>query len=724
MAENLNLKTVETVDTRPFRKLVMTIGELPTSFIESMTYYELLAWFTNYLETVIIPTVNNNGEAVEELQEKYIELKANTEQEIDTFENEITTAFNTLKNYVDTYFDNLDVQEEINNKLDQMVETGTLQEIVADYLNSKAVFGYDTVADMKSSTNLINGSYAETVGYYAKNDGGGTLYRIRNIVVGDVTNNNTLIQMNNQSLVAEMIVNKDELNVRQFGAYGDNTHDDTSAFQSAIDKAYETKIKVINIPEGVYLISQPLEIYENRNYDLDFNYSNERHADIGYPVSKLVFQGADQYNTMLKATAGNYLFNGYATTPVAIQDVTFNDLYFNGNNVAKSTFQMNIEHFGGREIQFHRCAFNSFTVAAIESWMTEAIITAAPLRNQLRLLINDCFIGNNKNGLIIGGDDTIVTHTQISKNEEFGIIIKASVHMMTISECKIQYNGQFKVGYDGGQIKFECAGNSVNLLNNYIENKKGADDNDTGVLIFTQNTGDPSAKLLYNLNIKNCYINVSTAPCLGERIGDCTIVGINLKDNEITRIYSDKPYLFITSEAYLSTGGLIQNIRCEGNYVNARTASGTHTAIYYFYLSNEKSYCRAGSVKAEFGLWSPNTTQDMQGSIPTIISGMISTDGYTQYKKFGDYEIAKTGTGIYEITFTRPAVLGGLSASQATNYPVIVQMKFANGLDGAKVTNRSINGFHIETGTYNSEGTSFTPADKAFEFIATYMSEA
>ena len=43
MTENLNLKTVDTVDTGPFRKLVMTIGELPTAFVESMTYYELLA---------------------------------------------------------------------------------------------------------------------------------------------------------------------------------------------------------------------------------------------------------------------------------------------------------------------------------------------------------------------------------------------------------------------------------------------------------------------------------------------------------------------------------------------------------------------------------------------------------------------------------------------------------------------------------------------------------
>lgn len=111
MAENLNLKTVNTVDTRPFKRLVMTIGELPTSFIESMTYYELLAWFVNYLETVIIPTVNNNAEATQELQ----------------------VLFTELKNFVDNYFDNLNVQEEINNKLDEMAEDGTLQGFFTGY---------------------------------------------------------------------------------------------------------------------------------------------------------------------------------------------------------------------------------------------------------------------------------------------------------------------------------------------------------------------------------------------------------------------------------------------------------------------------------------------------------------------------------------------------------------------------------------------------------------
>lgn len=47
----------------------------------------------------------------------------------------LTTAFNELKEYVDNYFENLDVQDEINNKLDEMVEDGTFDELLAEYLN-------------------------------------------------------------------------------------------------------------------------------------------------------------------------------------------------------------------------------------------------------------------------------------------------------------------------------------------------------------------------------------------------------------------------------------------------------------------------------------------------------------------------------------------------------------------------------------------------------------
>ena len=72
MNDNLNK---EVITLPPFKRLCMTIGELPSSYVETMTYYESLLWFCNYLGKTVIPTINNNAEAVEELQTKYIELK-------------------------------------------------------------------------------------------------------------------------------------------------------------------------------------------------------------------------------------------------------------------------------------------------------------------------------------------------------------------------------------------------------------------------------------------------------------------------------------------------------------------------------------------------------------------------------------------------------------------------------------------------------------------------
>ena len=43
-------------------------------------------------------------------------------------------AFESLKNFVNDYFDNLDVQQEINNKIDDLVEDGTLSELIAPYV--------------------------------------------------------------------------------------------------------------------------------------------------------------------------------------------------------------------------------------------------------------------------------------------------------------------------------------------------------------------------------------------------------------------------------------------------------------------------------------------------------------------------------------------------------------------------------------------------------------
>ena len=116
----------------PFGRMCISLGMLPSSYKESMTYEEQLLWFFKFLDETVIPTVNNNADAVEELQALYIQVKT----------------------FVDEYFDNLDVQEEINTKLDEMAESGELTDIIAQYLGLAGMLTFNTVADMKLAENL------------------------------------------------------------------------------------------------------------------------------------------------------------------------------------------------------------------------------------------------------------------------------------------------------------------------------------------------------------------------------------------------------------------------------------------------------------------------------------------------------------------------------------------------------------------------------------------
>ena len=94
-------------------KFIYTLGVLPTSYLMSMTYQEQVTWLYNYLQTQVIPAINTDVEAVQELQSLY-EL---------------------LRTYVNDYFDNLDVQEEINNKLENMADDGSLTTLIENYVD-------------------------------------------------------------------------------------------------------------------------------------------------------------------------------------------------------------------------------------------------------------------------------------------------------------------------------------------------------------------------------------------------------------------------------------------------------------------------------------------------------------------------------------------------------------------------------------------------------------
>ena len=53
--------------------------------------------------------------------------------------NSLGIQVESLTDYVNNYFENLDVEEEINNKLNEMAEDGTLEEIIARYLQQSSI---------------------------------------------------------------------------------------------------------------------------------------------------------------------------------------------------------------------------------------------------------------------------------------------------------------------------------------------------------------------------------------------------------------------------------------------------------------------------------------------------------------------------------------------------------------------------------------------------------
>lgn len=99
----------------PFVSYCATL--IPTVFDNSLSYYEALSALAKWLQDNVVDVINNNATVTEEYA-KLVE---------------------ELQKYVENYFDNLDVQEEINNKLDEMTADGTLEEIIGHYITNDFV---------------------------------------------------------------------------------------------------------------------------------------------------------------------------------------------------------------------------------------------------------------------------------------------------------------------------------------------------------------------------------------------------------------------------------------------------------------------------------------------------------------------------------------------------------------------------------------------------------
>lgn len=114
---------------------------LPLVYDDSLSYYELLCKVIEYLNNTM-NDVRIMGGNIDALQHAYTEFQNYIFTEFDTFTSDseekynqfttnITNEFNDLQTYVDTFFDELDLTEEVSDKLDEMAASGALTNLLS-----------------------------------------------------------------------------------------------------------------------------------------------------------------------------------------------------------------------------------------------------------------------------------------------------------------------------------------------------------------------------------------------------------------------------------------------------------------------------------------------------------------------------------------------------------------------------------------------------------------
>ena len=537
---------------------------IPLAFDESMSYYETLLGLLHYLQFVIIPTVNNNAQAVAELQNLYIELKT----------------------YVENYFDNLDVQEEINNKLDAMVEDGTLENILNNYTQLTKV--YNTYSEMINDENLVDNQKVKTLGYYNINDGGSAYYYIT-----DTEDQDEIQFSTSNGLYATLIVENNTLYSKQFGIKGDGETDETSALQSFYDNN-PNYTKVLN--QGEYVISSTLYIKglwrrsTGNNGIIKFKFDNASFKYTGVE---------DGYSVILYSMYKEIIENLTIT-----QDSTHNKVgiigcwydQFNNINVDNLDISNDVNILNSRPYSTLSNEYCNFSDCLIRYGLDFNTSDSTPYTNAIHFY--NC-------GISAGGKENVITVYGARHNQS-----------LTFNGCDISYG---------------------TVSNFYIVSSQTG----SGNIACTDCYFDSSIKMYKNDNPNNMmftFINNMLASG-GHRDKSIILADTNMLHNVVLG--------GITRHAY-SLPSMNMNLATNGNFESTVEPTGTGNAIITQSSGNwTKEY--VSSNKNINGRARKITSQtDTSNARLQILAGTTApfTSDYTVFARFKILQMAETGTGV------------------------------------------------------------------------------
>ena len=649
------MNTIDTIDNRPFKHLITTIGALPTSFIDSMSYYEMLAWLCDYLEKQVVPAVNNNAEALTE-----------------------------LKDYVEHYFDNLDVQEEINTKLDEMAESGELTDIIAQYLQLAGILAYDTIADMAAAENLAEGSTARVLGDTAYQNGDGAYYKVRQLINTDVVDGYYLVAIADQpTLVAERIV------CNKLSHYVIKTTDTVAKIAAILAK---DESKIVEFETGTYNINQSL--FVNANTTINLNKS-----ELVFTVAHgfVNFQDTDTYLGYAgngNITIENGKITGGAVSFCHAMNITFKNVEFenclndhilelaaiNGVKVSNCIFKglslINDRAFT-EYIQTDNMDYLSFPWFADpdnvtydntvnKNWVIENNQFLNPTNASFKFL---CGVGNH-------GAPAVGQHQNIIiKNNIFDDPFFAAIRLVGVDGAIIENNNIKKVqensGDDNASIKLNDVVKNVTIANNlfncaYQSIRTALDSTTENIKIdnntFTGNNTNGTLFIVKPLNIKvsnnsfaTAYIDVYTGSVAGSTFDLSVIDNKFVKSANVSCLVFDevscKYYIygnrFTTSNTSTSRANVIglPSSECSG-FVSGGNTFGVNDYHMNTAYPNDRVYPSYEISDFTFHLWSGNTlsltNQAVVGHLTFAmfnkIRVLLGAGGNTQFVDLGGWD--------------------------------------------------------------------------------------
>ena len=497
---------------------------------------------------------------------------------------------------------------------------------------------YENVEAMKKDLSLLEGDICTTLGYYTENDGGGSSY----IIVSSGTEDCGYIHKLSNNLYAKMIVTNNSANIKQFGAKGNGSSDDTLSLKNAIqcDAFFD-----LLIPSGTYLYSEPINISSTLPYKYIHGSCNYNTWDKYNKSTKLIYIPSSSDSTAITISG-----SGIKVSDLIIQCGAF------GYNTVGIHFKtqygffdrLTTTDFDGTSLIFS-CPYSNLSLITTtfsskmsnyisEYGLLESIAEFSPTSGATSININQLVLGSptycyHKKGLIIRGNTNLINNLMLPGNAITPLIFE-NVTSSTINNPYFEYNSfressspfvlfssnskgcAINNGYMSGTFNYSDLGLenscqifalhsttpsfiSSHMLTNYVDFIIGSNSNNLPVFTDGLNTGTKVSSRFYMSEITGDIINFDSQHITFNTENNTKNICLSLrlrKTDENIKLFSGKTICFgckysISSDLPESSisgtvQGLNNNLYNKGQGANGIVQTIAKIPIDYFDTHN------------------------------------------------------------------------------------------------------------------------------------------